>query len=216
VRVLVVDDEVDLADMLAEGLRADGIPADTAHDGARALSALAERDYDVVVLDRDLPVLHGDAVCRTLTAQGHPARILMLTAAGALGDLVDGLALGADDYLAKPFAYLELVARIRALARRGASTPSVLAHQDIRLDTQRRIAERDGRVLRLTPKEMAVLEALLEADGGTVTPRDLADRVWDGQLEPGSGAVKVTVHQLRRKLGEPAVLRTVPGFGYRL
>lgn len=216
-RVLIVEDEEELAEMIATGLRAEGMVVDLAHDGATALELVAGTDYDVLVLDRDLPIIHGDAVCRALHAAGHPARILMLTAAGSVGDIVDGLGQGADDYLAKPFSYLELVARLQALGRRGADRRStVLERRGVRVDTVRRLAERDGRLLRLTPKEFGVLEALLAADGGAVRPGDLLDLVWDHATDPESTVVKVTVHQLRRKLGDPPLIETVPGFGYRL
>ena len=217
-RVLIVEDEDDLARTLADGLRDEGFTVDTAADGAAALVHLGRHDADVVVLDRDLPVLHGDAVCRALVAAEHPARILMLTAAGTLSDRVTGLDLGADDYLAKPFAYLELVARIRALGRRGgtAAAGRVLERQGVRLDTDRRIAERDGRPLRLTPKEMAVLQALLEADGGVRTPTDLLDAVWEDPFDTSRGVVKVVVFSLRRKLGDPPVISTEAGHGYRI
>ncbi|GLW49456.1 DNA-binding response regulator [Streptomyces sp. NBRC 14336] len=216
-RVLVVEDEEDLAEMIADGLRSSGIVADVAFDGGRAMEMAAAADYDVLVLDRDLPGIHGDAVCRMLTTNGYPARILMLTAAGSLADLVDGLGKGADDYLAKPFSYVELVARLQALARRGPSgTPTVLERHGLRLDTVRRIAERDGRLLRLTPKELGVLEALMSADGSPLRAADLLEMVWDYDTDPESTTVKVTVHQLRRKLGPPPLIETVPGFGYRL
>ncbi|MFJ6655739.1 response regulator transcription factor [Streptomyces sp. NPDC091377] len=215
-RVLVVEDETELAEMIAEGLRGEGMTADTAHDGATALQRTAANDYHVIVLDRDLPVMSGDAVCRTLAAGGYPARILMLTAAGTLSDIVDGLGQGADDYLSKPFSYLELVARLRALARRGPSgAPTVLERHGVRLDTVRRLAERDGRLLALTPKEFGTLEVLLEADGGILSPGELLDAVWESPPRSRS-TVKVTVHQLRRKLGAPPLIETVPGFGYRL
>ncbi|WP_413798333.1 response regulator transcription factor [Streptomyces iranensis] len=216
-RVLVIEDEEELAGMIAEGLRAAGMAADVALDGGRAMEMAAAADYDVLVLDRDLPGIHGDAVCRMLGTTGYPARILMLTAAGSLSDIVDGLGQGADDYLSKPFSYAELIARLRALARRGPSgTPTVLERHDLRLDTVRRIAERDGRLLRLTPKELGVLEALMSADGAPLRARDLLEMVWDCDADPLSTTVKVTVHQLRRKLGDPPVIETVPGFGYRL
>ncbi|MCM2422662.1 response regulator transcription factor [Streptomyces sp. RKAG293] len=216
-RVLVVEDEEELAGMIAAGLRSSGIVADVALDGGQAMEMTAAADYDVLVLDRDLPGIHGDAVCRMLTGAGYPARILMLTAAGSLRDLVDGLGKGADDYLAKPFSYVELVARLQALARRGPSgTPTVLEHQGLRLDTLRRMAERDGSLLRLTPKEFGVLEALMTADGAPLQPADLLEMVWDCHTPPESTTVKVTVHQLRRKLGPPPLITTVPGFGYRL
>ncbi|WP_424215773.1 response regulator transcription factor (plasmid) [Streptomyces sp. BI20] len=217
-RVLIVEDEVELAAMLAEGLRAEGMACDLAHDGARAMEMTAAVEYDVLVLDRDLPVLGGDAVCRALNTAGYGARILMLTAAGTIGDLVDGLGHGADDYMAKPFSYLELVARLRALGRRGSAgaRPTVLVRGGVRLDTVRRLAERDGRPLRLTPKEFGVLEVLLGADGAPVTAEELRDRLWDAALDPATSAVRVTVHSLRRKLGEPRLLAHEPGFGYRL
>ncbi|MEU9381449.1 response regulator transcription factor [Streptomyces sp. NPDC048279] len=216
-RILIVEDQEELAMMIADGLRAEGMSADLAHDGGRALEMASATDYDVLVLDRDLPVLDGDAVCRTLNAMGHPARILMLTAAGTLNDIVEGLGQGADDYLTKPFSYLELVARLRALGRRGpAGTPTVLERRGIRVDTVRRLAERDGKLLRLTPKELGVLEALLEADGSPLRPSDLLQLVWDTDTDPASTIAKVTVHQLRRKLGDPPLIETVPGFGYRL
>lgn len=216
-RLLLVEDEADLADTLADGLRREGYLVEVAGDGARALSAAAASDVDVIVLDRDLPVLGGDAVCRTLVSQGYPARILMLTAAGAIGDRVEGLDLGADDYLAKPFAYVELLARIRALGRRtkpGGS--SVLEYAGVRLDTSRRIAERDGSPMRLTMKEFGVLETLLAAEGGYVSADDLLDEVWDDPSDRTRGVVKIAVHTLRRKLGSPPVIHSAPGYGYRM
>ncbi|GGO93340.1 response regulator transcription factor [Wenjunlia tyrosinilytica] len=216
-RILVVEDDEELARTIADGLRYEGMSTDLAHDGGKALEMASAAEYDVLVLDRDLPVIDGDAVCRTLTAMGHPARILMLTAAGTLNDIVHGLGQGADDYLAKPFSYLELVARLRALGRRGpAGAPTVLERRGVRVDTVRRMAERDGRLLRLTPKELDVLEVLLEADGGALRPAELLKLVWDADIDPRSTIAKVTVHQLRRKLGDPPLIETVPGFGYRL
>ncbi|MCZ0982998.1 response regulator transcription factor [Streptomyces diastatochromogenes] len=217
-RMLIVEDEEELASMLAEGLRGEGMICDVAHDGVRALEMTAAAEYDVLVLDRDLPQLSGDAVCRALNAAGHPARILMLTAAGALTDLVDGLGHGADDYMSKPFSYLELVARLRALGRRGGATASVtvLSRDGVRLDTVRRVAERDGRPLKLTPRELGVLEILLAADGAPVTAEELKDRLWDVALDPATTAVRVTIHSLRRKLGEPRLISHTPGYGYRL
>lgn len=216
-RLLLVEDEPDLADSLADGLRREGYIVDVARDGAQALAAAGRADVDVVVLDRDLPVLGGDAVCRTLVAQEYPARILMLTAAGTLGDRIEGLDLGADDYLAKPFAYLELLARIRALARRSRpQASSVLEYAGIRLDVSRRIAERAGAPIRLTIKEFGVLEALLEAGGGYVTADELLDAVWDDPLNRTRGVVKIVVHTLRRKLGAPAVIESAAGYGYRM
>ncbi|WP_223623755.1 response regulator transcription factor [Microbacterium sp. EST19A] len=217
-RLLLVEDEADLADTLADGLRREGYLVDVARDGSSALTAAASADVDVIVLDRDLPVLSGDAVCRTLVAQEYPARILMLTAAGTLGDRVAGLDLGADDYLAKPFAYVELLARIRALGRRGGSgrQQAVLEFAGIRLDTARRVAERNGTPMRLTLKEFGVLETLLAAEGGYVSADDLLDEVWDEPLERTRGVVKIVVHTLRRKLGEPAVIQSAAGHGYRM
>ncbi|MEU6929590.1 response regulator transcription factor [Streptomyces sp. NPDC046385] len=217
-RVLIVEDEAELAAMLADGLRGEGMVCDVAHDGARALELTAATTYDVLVLDRDLPRLSGDAVCRALNTAGYPARILMLTAAGALSDLVDGLGQGADDYMTKPFSYLELVARLRALGRRtsGGGLPTVLSRRGLSLDTARRVAERDGRPLKLTPRELGVLEMLLAADGAPVTTEELRDSLWDAALDPATTAVRVTVHSLRRKLGEPALITHDPGFGYRL
>lgn len=215
-RLLLAEDEAGLAESLASGLRREGYIVDVAADGARALALAAENDIDVVLLDRDLPVLSGDAVCRTLIAQQYPARILMLTAAGTLDDRVAGLDLGADDYLAKPFAYLELLARIRALGRRTSSVAVVLEHSGVRMDASRRIAERDGHPIHLTIKEFGVLEALLEAGGGWVTVDDLLDAVWDESLDRTRGVVKIVVHTLRRKLGAPGVIQSAPGYGYRM
>ncbi|MDI2124883.1 response regulator transcription factor [Yinghuangia seranimata] len=217
-KVLIVEDEEEMAELLSDGLRRQGFSVDVARDGARALECAAASAYDVVVLDRDLPVLHGDAVCRTLVATRNGARILMLTASGALADRVDGLNLGADDYLAKPFAYTELVARIHALARRGGGTAvaTVLERHGVVLDTQRHLAERDGRLLRLSPKEMLILELLLAADGGVVTHADLLDEAWEEAVDPRSSVVKVAIHGLRRKLGDPPLIEAVPGIGYRL
>lgn len=216
-RLLLVEDEADLADALADGLRREGYLVDVAADGAAALVAAGAADIDVVVLDRDLPVLSGDAVCRTLIEQQYPARILMLTAAGTLGDRVEGLDLGADDYLAKPFAYLELLARIRALGRRTRPTAHpVLEFAGVRLDTTRRIAERNGSPVRLTIKEFGVLEALLAAGGGYVTAEELLDAVWDEPLDRTRGVVKIVVHTLRRKLGMPSVIESAAGYGYRM
>lgn len=217
-RLLLVEDETDLADALAEGLRSEGYTVDVAHDGASALGLAARADVDLVILDRDIPVLSGDAVCRTLVAQRYPARILMLTAAGTVGDRVSGLDLGADDYLAKPFAYVELLARIRTLARRKQQPgdTAVLEYSGVRLDPVRRVVERDGRPIRLTPKEFGVLEALLAADGGYLRPGELLDEVWQEPSGRTLGVVKIVVHTLRRKLGEPVVIRSASGLGYRI
>ncbi|WP_327303743.1 response regulator transcription factor [Streptomyces sp. NBC_01298] len=217
-RVLIVEDERELALMLAEGLRDEGMVCDLAHDGLEALRKTGEADYDVVILDRDLPGLGGDAVCRALAAMGHPARILMLTAADTLSDLVEGLGQGADDYMTKPFSYLELVARLRALGRRSAAGRAevVLSRLGISLDTVRRVAERDGRPLHLTPKELGVLEVLLAADGAPVTTEELRERLWDTGLDPATTVVRVTVHALRRKIGDPPLIVHDTGYGYRL
>ncbi|QEO14286.1 response regulator transcription factor [Agromyces intestinalis] len=217
-RVLIVEDERELAETLAEGLRLDGFGVGVVHDGAAALQRLSDGDFDVVLLDRDLPVLSGDAVCRTLAAQGHPARILMLTAAGAVGDRVRGLDLGADDYLAKPFAYVELLARIRALGRRRGDAPAdaVLERGGVRLDPVRRTAERDGRPVRLTRRELAVLEALLAADGGYLTPQRLLGLAWDEPGDHTAATVRLAVHTLRKKLGHPWLIDNSPGLGYRI
>jgi len=217
VRILIAEDEVDLADSLASGLRNEGYLVDVAHDGAEALVKIGQADVDILILDRDLPVLHGDFVCRTLREQQHPMRILMLTAAGTLDDRVAGLDLGADDYLAKPFAYVELLARLRALARRATEgVQVVLSAAGVRIDTLRRVAERDGRPLALTPKEIGVLEALLCADGGHVTADELLADVWETGSDRTRSVVKLTIHTLRRKLGHPDVIHTSPGLGYRI
>ncbi len=216
-RVLLVEDEPELADVLADGLRREGYAVEVARDGATALSSLAAADADLMILDRDLPVLTGDAVCRALRDQGHPVRILMLTAAGTLDDRVAGLDLGADDYLPKPFAYVELLARLRALGRRApAGSGTVREAAGVRVDTVRRIAERDGRPLALTRKEYGVLEALLAADGGWVDADELRDEVWDDGGLRSRGVVKAAVHTLRRKLGAPDPIESAPGLGYRI
>jgi DNA-binding response OmpR family regulator len=216
-RILIVEDEHDLADALAEGLRNEGYLVESAHDGADALVKVGQSDVDIMILDRDLPVLHGDAVCRVVREQQHPMRILMLTAADSLHDRVTGLDIGADDYLAKPFAYVELLARLRALARRTADgSRIVLAVDGVRLDTVRRVAERDGRPLVLTPKEFGVLEVLLHADGGHIASEELLAEVWDNGAERSRSVVKLTIHTLRRKLGTPDLIQTSPGLGYRI
>ncbi|XVQ08820.1 response regulator transcription factor [Spirillospora sp. CA-255316] len=215
-RVLIVEDERVLADTIAEGLREEAIAVDVVYDGDDALERASYTDYDVVVLDRDLPTVHGDDVCRELAGR-HPGRILMLTAAGDVDERVDGLMLGADDYLPKPFVFHELVARVRALARRsGPAVPPVLERAGIRLDPHRRTVDRDGRALRLTKKEFSVLEELLRADGGVVSAEALLDRAWDEHIDPFSNIVRVTMATLRKKLGDPPVIETVTGSGYRL
>ncbi|MDP9072202.1 MAG: response regulator transcription factor [Actinomycetota bacterium] len=216
-RVLVVEDEEVLADAVARGLRREGMAVDVAGDGEAGLEKASVNRYDVVVLDRDLPLLHGDDVCRALTSEGSGSRILMLTASGTVDDRVGGLVLGADDYLAKPFAFAELVARIRALGRRAqAPLPPVLRRHDLTLDPARRLATRAGRLLPLTKKEFAVLEVLLGADGAVVSAEELLERVWDEHADPFTNTVRVTVMNLRRKLGQPALVETVVGAGYRL
>ena len=215
-RVLVVEDQAVLADRIAEGLRDQGMAVDVAYDGSAAIEAVSMVGYDVVVLDRDLPRVHGDAVCATIVAGPSAARILMLTAAGAVESRVDGLNLGADDYLVKPFAFAELVARIHALARRTPSTPPVLARGDLVLDRARRRASRAGRALSLTRKEFGVLEALVVAEGAVVSAEALLEGVWDEHLDPFSNVVSVTVARLRAKLGAPPLIETVVGSGYRI
>jgi DNA-binding response OmpR family regulator len=216
VRVLVIEDEKLLANRIAEGLRDQGMAVDVAYDGAEAMEVTAFTRYDVVVLDRDLPRVHGDAVCASLVAGPADARILMLTAAGAVDDRVAGLDLGADDYLAKPFAFAELVARVRALARRAPSTPPVLARHGLVMDRVRRRVSRDGRTVALTRKEFGVLQTLLEADGGVVSAESLLEGVWDANADPFSNTVSVTVARLRRKIGTPPIIETVIGAGYRI
>ena len=215
-RVLVIEDEEALADSIARGLRREGIAADVANDGAVALEKSALNEYEVVVLDRDLPVVHGDEVCRLLRDDHCSARILMLTASASTAELVEGLRLGADDYLGKPFAFDELVARVRALARRSPPTAPVIEHASIRIDTGRREATRGGTPLTLTPKELAVLEQLVLADGAVVSAETLLERAWDEHIDPFTNVVRVTLMTLRRKLGEPAIIDTVTGAGYRL
>jgi DNA-binding response OmpR family regulator len=216
-RVLVVEDHADLADTVAAGLRREGMAVDVAYDGPGALGRLDLVSYDVVVLDRDLPGLPGDEVCRSMVAAGHAGRVLMLTAAGTIRDRVEGLSLGADDYLPKPFAFAELVARVRALGRRAAPPlPPTLEHGELRLDPALRVATRAGSRLALTPKEFGVLEVLLAARGRVVPAEELLDRVWDEMTDPFTGTVKVTVSRLRAKLGDPPVIETVAQAGYRI
>jgi DNA-binding response OmpR family regulator len=215
-RVLVVEDEAELADDIADGLRDQGIGVDVAYDGPAGIEKALMNSYDVVVLDRDLPKVHGDAVCATLVGSSSAARILMLTAAAAVGDRVQGLNLGADDYLGKPFAFEELVARVRSLARRSPSAAPVIMRGELVFDRARRRVSRGGRPVSLTRKEMGILEELLVADGGVVSTEDLLDRVWDENADPFTRTVTVTVARLRRKLGEPDLIETVVGSGYRL
>lgn len=216
-RVLLVGDERTLARTLERGLRREGMAIDVAFDGAEAVEKATVNQYDVVVLDRDLPVLHGDDVCRTLVENGASARILMLTASGEIDARVEELSLGADDYLPKPFAFAELVARIRALERRPTSpTRPVLGHGDVELDRGRRVATRGDKELGLTRKELSVLEILLAAGGQVVSSEELLERVWDEHADPFTNVVRVTVMNLRRKLGNPPVIETVIGEGYRV
>jgi DNA-binding response OmpR family regulator len=216
-RVLVVEDHKRLAAAVAEGLRREGMAVDLAFDGADALTHVAINRYDVVVLDRDLPEMHGDDVCRTLVAGGSGSRVLMLTAASTIKDRVDGLELGADDYLPKPFDFAELVARVRALARRSTPpSPPLLAHGDVVLDPARRVASRAGRRLPLSAKELAVLEHLLAADGRVVSAEELLARVWDEAANPFTTTVKTTISRLRAKLGEPPMIETMRESGYRI
>ena len=216
-RVLIAEDEPRVGDAVARGLRREGMAVDLARDGASALRKALTAPYDVVVLDRDLPEMHGDDVCRTLAAERPGPTVLMLTAAGGVDDLVDGLALGADDYLPKPFRFAELVARTRALARRnGAPRPPVLSVGDVELDPARREATRAGRPVDLAPKELAVLEVLMAAGGAVVAPDELLDKVWDEGTDPFTNTVRMTVMTLRRKLGDPPVIHTVRGAGYRV
>jgi len=217
VRVLVVEDQAKLATIVATGLRRAGMAVDVVFDGTDALEHTASTPYDVVVLDRDLPGVAGDEVCRTLVAGGSPTRILMLTGARTVGDRIEGLGLGADDYLPKPFDFGELVARIRALMRRpGAALPPALCHGDLRLDSARRQVTRAGKELALNPKEFAVLEVLLAAGGAVVSSEELLERVWDEEADPFSQAVKTTMSRLRAKLGDPPVIETVTRSGYRI
>jgi len=216
-RVLVAEDEPRVAAAVARGLRREGMAVDIAPDGASALYKARVHPYDVVVLDRDLPVMHGDDVCRELTAEQPATKVLMLTAARSTDALVEGLALGADDYLPKPFRFAELVARLRALGRRrGEPLPPVLQAGELELDPGRRTATRAGEPLDLAPKEFAVLEALMAARGQVVSPETLVEQVWDEQLDPLSNTLRMTVMTLRRKLGEPSLIETVRGSGYRL
>ena len=216
-RVLVAEDERRVADAVARGLRREGMAVDVAYDGSSALDKARLNPYDVVVLDRDLPLLHGDEVCRTLRDEEPDRRVLMLTAASGVDDLVDGLSLGADDYLAKPFAFAELVARLQALARRSnPARPPMLRAGDVELDPARHTVTRGGREVELTPKEFAVLEALMAAGGAVVSNDELVTRVWDENADPFTNSVRMTVLRLRRKLGDPPIVETVKGAGYRV
>ncbi len=216
-RVLLAEDQADLVEILAVGLRREGMAVDVVLDGAAALEELAVNSYDVLILDRDLPRVHGDEVCRQLVETGAMTRVLMLTAAREVSDRVAGLTLGADDYLTKPFAFAELVARVRALARRARPRlPPVLVRGGLVVDTARRTAERDGRQLYLTPKELGMLELLLAADGAVVSAEELLERTWDKNADPFTNTIRVTVMRLRRKLGDPPLVETVARSGYRI
>lgn len=216
-RVLVVEDLPELANAVVEGLAREGWAVDLAIDGDDALAKCDLVRYDVVVLDRDLPGCHGDDVCRELVRRGGETRVLMLTASGSIAERVEGLELGADDYLAKPFAFDELIARVRAVARRAGSVrPPVLERAGIVLDSARKTVTRSGRAIRLNRKELGVLEVLLGADGAVVSTEELLDRVWDEHTDPFTNTVRVTVMTLRRKLGPPAIIETIVGAGYRL
>jgi DNA-binding response OmpR family regulator len=216
-RVLVVEDEEVLADAIATGLRREALAVDVVYDGDAALERIGVNDYDIVVLDRDLPRVHGDEVCRRLVAGDAHARILMLTAAAEVSSRVQGLGLGADDYLGKPFAFAELVARIRALGRRSRpAAPPVLTRAGIRLDPASRSVTRDGCAVVLSNKEFAVLEELMRAEGGVVSAEHLLEKAWDEHIDPFTNVVRVTVMTLRKRLGEPQVIHTVPGAGYQI
>jgi len=217
VRVLVVEDEKMLADSIAEGLRAEALAVDLAYDGEAALERLRLHDYDVLVLDRDLPGVHGDEVCRTMVAEGRLVRIIMLTAASDVRSRVAGLSLGADDYLPKPFAFEELLARVHALGRRvRPAAPPVLVRAGISLDQAHRQVFREGRYVPLARKEFGVLAELLRADGAVVSSETLLEKVWDEHTDPFTNTVRTTMMKLRRKIGDPPVIETVTGVGYRI
>lgn len=216
-RVLVVEDERELADAVADGLRQHAMAVDVAYDGAGGLQKATVNDYDVVVLDRDLPALHGDTVCMRMIAANLHTRILMLTAASAVKQRVAGLGLGADDYLTKPFAFAELVARIQALGRRSRpAAPPVIERGGVRLDPYRGTVHRGDKQVNLSRKEFAVLLELLRADGGVVSTEQLLEKAWDEQIDPFTNVVRFTIMKVRRKLGEPALIETLPGSGYRI
>lgn len=216
-RVLIVEDEHQLADAVARGLRREGMAVDVAYDGMAGQEKASITQYDVIVLDRDLPGMSGDELCQQLAVQGTLTRVIMLTASGAVADRVAGLSLGADDYLAKPFAFTELVARVRALGRRATpAAPPLLTAGNVELDPARRVVERAGRPVQLTRKEFGVLEVLLGAAGTVVSSEELLERVWDENADPFTTTVRVTMMTLRKKLGDPPLIHTVVGAGYRL
>jgi DNA-binding response OmpR family regulator len=217
VRVLVIEDDEEMAEAIGVGLRRSAMTVDVAFDGSGGLSRALTNDYDVVVLDRDLPGVHGDDICAALVDSSRRSRVLMLTAAATMDAQVDGLDRGADDYLAKPFDFPVLVARIGALFRRAQpAIPPVLRHGGVELDTTQRCAHRDGRSLDLSPKEFGVLQMLLAAQGRVVSAEELLERVWDDAADPFTQAVKVTVSRLRSKLGSPTLIDTIPKAGYRI
>lgn len=216
-RILIVEDHVELAETIAHGLRREGMAVDVATDGAHGLRNTQVYDYDVVVLDRDLPKLHGDEITARMVQAGARPRILMLTAAGEIQDRVRGLTIGADDYLAKPFAFAELVARVRALSRRSQpALPPVLQAGGVELEPSTRVANRNGRRLELSAKEFAVLQLLMSTRGAALSTEEILARAWDETTDPFSNVVKVTISRLRRKLGDPPLIETVPGGGYRI
>ena len=216
-RVLVIEDDEEMAEAVALGLRRARMAVDVAYDGTSGLRRALVNNYDVIVLDRDLPGVHGDSICTELVEEGCRSRLLMLTAAGSMEDLVDGLGLGADDYLAKPFDFPVLIARIGALARRSQpAIPPLLSNGDLTVDSARRRASRAGRTLELAPKEFGVLELLMASQGRVVSAEELLERVWDEATDPFTNAVKITMSRLRAKLGEPPVIETVGGAGYRI
>ncbi|MEU9785856.1 response regulator transcription factor [Streptomyces phaeochromogenes] len=216
-RVLIAEDERMLADAVAEGLREEAFAVDVVHDGDSALERLSVNEYDVLLLDRDLPVVHGDEVCRAVVESGGRTRILMVTAASDVPSRIEGLAIGADDYLTKPFAFEELVARVHALARRAQPAgPPTYERAGLRVETARREVYRDGHYVSLARKEFAVLQELLRADGAVVSAEELLERAWDEHIDPFTNVVRVTVMKLRKKLGPPPVIQTVPGSGYQI
>jgi len=216
-RVLIVEDEVFLAEAVRDGLRLEAIAADIVHDGDTALEYLSINEYDVVLLDRDVPGTSGDDIARWIVEQQIPCRVMMVTAADRLDEKVSGFELGADDYLTKPFAMRELVVRLRALGRRPVdSTPPVVEFAGVRLDQFRREVYRDGRYVALTRKQFSVLEVLMSARGGVVSAESLLERAWDENADPFTNAVRITISSLRKRLGDPWVVQTVPGVGYRI